>query len=177
MAGGIASAKVLTKTERQAQALSLRLQGLSYRAIAKAINKKQDEAAEVSQGKTKSVTYETVRKDILAALEVTKQKTAAEAEYYRDIELERLNMAMSAIASKVAKGDVQAVAQWVKISESRRKLLGLDAPVQLQVAQALDSAQDQFISLLEGALDAETFAKVTAAAVAIAEASAAAETN
>ena len=167
MAGGKRSATKVHRAQRTKQFLSWRCQGLSIRAIADRYN----ETAE------KSISHTTVQNDINRELKTLAEQSQKEASYYREIELQRLNMAMSAIAAKVAKADIGAVTQWVKISESRRKLLGLDAPVQLQVQQALESEQEQFISLLESALDAETFAKVSAAAVAIAEASAAAETN
>jgi hypothetical protein len=167
MPRGASTASTITKAQRVKQFVSLRTQGLSYRAIADAWQKQTG----------KKISQTTVQTDIVAELKKIAEQTRGEAEHYQQIELTRLDMAMSAIAKKVAGGDVMAVSVWVRISESRRKLLGLDAPVQLQVQQQLATQQDQFINMLEAALDAETFAKVTAAAVAIAEASAAAETN
>ena len=164
---GASSAPAISKAQRVKQFVSLRTQGLSYRAIAEAWQKQTG----------KKISQTTVQTDIVAELQKIAEQTRWEAKHYQQLELTRLDMAMSAIAKQVAAGEVNAVNAWVKISESRRKLLGLDAPVQLQVQQQLATQQDQFINMLEAALDAETFAKVTAAAVAIAEASAAAETN
>lgn len=167
MAGGAGTGVKLNKAQRVKTFVSMRTQGLSYRAIADAWEKQ-------TGGK---ISYKTVHNDIVKELKAIAEQTKGEAEHYRQIELTRLDMAMSAISKLVASGDVNAVNAWVKISESRRKLLGLDAPVQLQVQQQLETQQDQFFNMLESVLDAETFAKVAAAAVAIAEASAAAETN
>ena len=49
--------------------------------------------------------------------------------------------------------------------------------MQLQVQQQMETNTEQFLDSLESRLDAETFAKVSAAAVAIVEASALAELN
>lgn len=144
-----------------------RAQGLSYRKISEAW---LDETGE-------KISHATVSNDIAGELEKIAVLSRSEAEHYREMELMRLDMAMSAIAAKVSKGQVDAVREWVKISESRRKLLGIDAPVQLQVAQHREADQEEFISLLEASLDDETFAKVAEAASNIAQAYAAAEAN
>jgi hypothetical protein len=47
------------------------------------------------------------------------------------MELERLDMAQQALAAHLETGDPQIVNSWVKVSESRRKLLGLDAPTKI----------------------------------------------
>lgn len=44
------------------------------------------------------------------------------------LEVERLDVALRAIAQKVQRGNLQAVDRWVRLSETRRKLLGLDSP-------------------------------------------------
>ena len=129
--------------------MSLRAQGLSYRAIA--------DAWEKQTGKTVSKT--TVQNDIARELQSLSEQTRSEAKHYRDIELIRLDMAMSAIAKKVSSGDVAAVNAWVKISESRRKLLGLDAPVQLQVQQGLESELNGLIEFLQGTVSQAAYSE------------------
>lgn len=167
MAGGSRSAATIAKAQRVKQFVSLRTQGLSYRAIA--------DAWERQTGK--KISKSTVQNDIAGELKSLAEQTRGEVEHYRDIELIRLDMAMSAIAKKVSSGDIAAGQLWVKISESRRKLLGLDAPIQLQVQQMLEARQDEFIDLLEHTLDTETFDKVAAAVIQIAEASSRSELN
>jgi hypothetical protein len=57
------------------------------------------------------------------------------AEFNRLVEDTRLNMAAKAIAPQVKRGDLRAVRQWVLISESRRKLLGLDLTKTVSLAE------------------------------------------
>lgn len=44
----------------------------------------------------------------------------------RALELQRLEMALLAIITKVRQGDVAAIDRWLRICESRRRLLGLN---------------------------------------------------
>ena len=62
------------------------------------------------------------------------EETRAEADELRTLEAERLDLAMRAIVGKVKTGDKDAVSAWIRLSESRRKLLGLDAPTQAAVS-------------------------------------------
>jgi hypothetical protein len=98
--------------ERRQRALDLRKNGATYRQIA-------DTLAVSLQ-----VAYEDVQRPLaeLAALEQTS------AEELRTMELMRLDAAQLALAPKMKLGDPQVVNAWVRVSESRRKLLGLDAP-------------------------------------------------
>lgn len=57
----------------------------------------------------------------------TKRHTTSAAEYVA-LELERLDAAQFALFQHLDAGDPQIINSWVKVSESRRKLLGLDAP-------------------------------------------------
>ena len=43
-----------------------------------------------------------------------------------------------ALASRVKAGDIHAIDRWIRLSESRRRLLGLDAPEQTLVGAAPD---------------------------------------
>jgi len=45
----------------------------------------------------------------------------------RALELQRLETALHALVSKVHEGDLAAIDRWLKLCESRRKLLGLNA--------------------------------------------------
>lgn len=109
--------------ERRVKALELRKRGKSYRAIAAVL--------EISEAQS--------HRDVHAALAALTELEQASAEEYRQMELERLDVALLALLPKLNAGNVDAVNAWVRISESRRKLLGLDAPAALNVSGALTS--------------------------------------
>lgn len=95
--------------EDRLRALELRQQGLSYRAIGAEIGKSSSQA----------------HKYVARAL----QETTAEAvDDLRRLEGERLDAAQYAIWPQVMAGDVAALNGFIRLSERRAKLLGLDAP-------------------------------------------------
>lgn len=98
--------------ERKLKALELRKARASYRAIGKALNVSGVQAYRYVQ----------------SALAEIAAKTSENAEQLRNLELESLDMAAVAIAKQVKNGEIAAIAEWRRLSESRRKLLGLDAP-------------------------------------------------
>ena len=102
----------LGTAERHVSAFELRKQGFSYRDIGATLG---------VAGKT---AFEDVRKG-LAELAATRLESAAE---YVTMELEHLDMAQQALHQHLESGDPQIINAWIKVSESRRKLLGLDAP-------------------------------------------------
>lgn len=97
--------------ERQAQALQLRKQGMSYDEIAQALGYADRSGA-----------YVAVRSALSSILEPA-------VEELRDVEGEALNVAQEAIWQKVVKGDLSAVNTFLRISERRARLFGLDKPV------------------------------------------------
>jgi hypothetical protein len=101
--------------ERRIKALELRKAAVSYRAI----------------GDTLGVSEAQAHRDVQEALAALVEQERSSAEELRQLELERLDMAALAIVPQVRKGGLAAVAQWVRLSESRRKLLGLDAPTKV----------------------------------------------
>ena len=167
MAGGSRSAAKIARAQRAQRLVSLRTQGLPYRAIAETWEK------ETGQKISKS----TVQNDIVSELKKLTEQTTAEMEYYRALELTRLNLAMSAICLKVSQGHVGAVAQWVKISESRRKLLGLDAPIQIQVQKAVESELNALLDFLKNNISSEAYSEFMDAASLFQERSSVAATN
>lgn len=128
--------------EEQRQCWELRLRGLSIRQI----------AARTGLGKS------TVENRLRSEFEAYRQDTAEYRDLYIQLELERLDAAQSAVLAVleanhllVADGRVvhhqgaplpdsgpvlAAVREWRMISESRRKLLGLDAPAKATVTHA-----------------------------------------
>ena len=101
--------------ERQQQAMDLRKSGETYRAIAKALG----------------VSVETAYSDVQTGLRETIALRDKDAEEYREQELTRIDAMLKAIWSKVEAGEPQAVEVARKLSESRRKLLGIDAPTKI----------------------------------------------
>jgi hypothetical protein len=55
------------------------------------------------------------------------------AEEVRRLELERYDHWLSRLAPAIKRGDTKAIGTALRISEARRKLLGIDAPQQVSV--------------------------------------------
>ena len=101
--------------ERQKEALSLRLVGLSYDAIAERL-----------EFANRSGAFRAVQ----AALKKTLQEPADEL---RTLELERLDSMLLPMMAQAKKGNQGAVDRVLRIMERRAKLLGLDAPTKQEV--------------------------------------------
>jgi hypothetical protein len=134
--------------EREAQVVRLRRQGMTWDMISEQVGYASASAAHWAyQRAAKRV----VQEDIDAI---------------RRIETERLDIAQSAIWSRVLNGELQAVQTFVRIQERRAKLLGLDQPFKQQVeittydASTIDSEIARLVQFLnsgtQGALDAPT---------------------
>jgi hypothetical protein len=107
----------LEAAERHVRAFELRKQGYSYREI----------------GATLGVSGKTVHEDVQRVLgELATQRLASAAEYVT-MELEHLDMAQQALVQHLSSGDPSIINAWVKVSESRRRLLGLDAPAKTAI--------------------------------------------
>lgn len=118
----VTSPKSVLAVEREAEAIQLRISGATFEEIGKALN----------------VTTEGARQALIRALEKTQEETKAGAEYLRELERLRLErMVMSAMPQALG-GVLDAISQVRQLSESIRRLLGLD----------LASARISFISPL-----------------------------
>lgn len=106
--------------ERREAAFQLRVNGLSYRQI----------------GQRLGISEATSHKYVQQVMEKLEAQTLALAEKYRALELQRLDRLWVGSFQAALEGDQAAVNACLKISESRRKLLGLDSPVQAEVAIA-----------------------------------------
>ena len=71
-----------------------------------------------------------VVKAVQRGLAELKAETAADAAVLRTIEAARLDTAQAAIWPAVLKGDLGAIDRFVRVSQRRAALLGLDAPTQ-----------------------------------------------
>lgn len=103
---------------RREQALELRADGLSYRDIGKALD----------------VSHEQARRDVQTAMVTATEELKRRAQHLLAIEYERLEAPVEGLMPRVTEGDPQAIAVWIRLSESRRKLLGLDAPTRADIA-------------------------------------------
>lgn len=97
---------------RRFQALELRKAGLSLANIAATLH----------------VSASQVGRDLRQALELVHKAETLRLTHLRLLESERLDTASLAIARKVKQGDISAIDRWLKLSEARRKLLGIDQP-------------------------------------------------
>lgn len=111
-----ATSQQLKAVDRQIQALKLRQAGVSYEEIAKVLGYKGPSGA-----------FQAVK----SAMKKTLQEPAAEL---RMLELGRLDEALKAIWTKVKKGDLFAIDRYLKISERRSRLLGLDARQEINLS-------------------------------------------
>ncbi len=146
--------------DRRLTALNMRREGATFESIATAIAARYDQPAY-----SKSNAY----KDVCAALQEATTVRKNSAEELIALELERLDYYLLKIAGEVRKGNLKAIATAIKINESRRKLLGLDAPVQVQIEQGVETELRQVVDALEASLPKEVFDQVLDAIVQITE--------
>lgn len=103
--------------QRQMLALELRIKGLSYRAIADRLK----------------CSHETVRLDIEGELKRLADLNIEKAAELRELELVRLDKIIYSLSNWVESGNIGAASVYIKASERRSKLLGLDAPTKHEV--------------------------------------------
>jgi len=111
-----AASKNLKAAERRAEAFRLRKQGRSYSAIGSAL------------GCSKQYAHRMVQKELSAIERLTETRAAS----LRALESERLDRAQESIWTEIEAGNLGAVSTFLRISERRSKLLGLDAPTSIQ---------------------------------------------
>lgn len=97
--------------ERHVRAFELRKTGASYRDIAYQLG----------------VSVAQAHEDVQRVLGELHALALTGAQDYVNLELERLDAAQFALYQHLDSGDPQVINSWVRVSESRRKLLGLDA--------------------------------------------------
>lgn len=112
-----AAAKEAAHEAAQWQALDLRIKGLSYRRIAE----------------TMLVSTPTAFRYVQSAQASLREAIREKAEELRDLELARLDALTETYHPRAVEGDMAAAALCIKVSESRRKLLGIDAPTEQRV--------------------------------------------
>jgi hypothetical protein len=108
----------IKSAELEKRATELRLAGYTYRKIAEIIG---------------NVTHVSVYKAVLRSLKRNQEETLENAEMLRAIEQERLERLIAAADVKAQAGDIAAIEVVRKLSESLRKLNGIDAPAKQDV--------------------------------------------
>lgn len=107
-----------------ADAASLRLEALALRRRGRSYRKIADELG---------VSLTTAHRYVTTELERLAKECGEEAAIVRQMELDRLDVALDALADRIEQGDDRAVATMLRIQERRAKLLGLDSPDRQQV--------------------------------------------
>lgn len=107
---------------RAVKALQMRRDGMTYLEIATNLG----------------VHESTACRDIHKQLKRLNKRNLEEAKYLQDLELERLDGLLHALKGGVAKGDPKSVEVARKLSESRRKMLGLDKPQKIELTDVRD---------------------------------------
>lgn len=112
---------------RRAQAIQMRLAGLTYDVIAQRLKYSSRQAA---------------AKDIERALAVALRDANRSAEEFREVELMRLDRLQAAAWATAIQGDPRAIHACLQVIDRRCKLLGLDAPQRHEVLtiDTLDAA-------------------------------------
>lgn len=127
-------------TQRRARALELRTQGATHAQIAEDL----------------CVSEERARQLVLEALKEVAAHTQEVAAHWRDLELERLERVHQSLAAALVDAEPAVAskicAQIVRASESRRKLLGLDAPTKVQVEAEVAPLDAERVQQLRAAL-------------------------
>ena len=104
--------------ERAKKALELRKKGMRYEAIAQTLGYS-------SRGNA--------HKAVMKELELLAKECREEAAQVRDLELQRLDDLFLAAWKAIADGSESAIDRALRVSESRRKLMGLDAAQKVDV--------------------------------------------
>jgi hypothetical protein len=114
----------------------LRLQGYSIRQIAVLATQRLGR----NLGKSRVAQLLTIEAD---------ERQAAPREAVRQYELDRLDRLLVFLEPRLRDGDPGAITTAVRLSESRRKLLGLDAPQQVTVDATVHEVTQEDLALAE----------------------------
>jgi len=109
-----------TAAKRRMRVLEMRKAGLNFQAIANNVK----------------VSSTQVIRDFKRALDEVACGRVLTIQTERSLELQRLEIAMLAIIPKVRQGELPAIDRWLRLCESRRRLLGLN----MKSAKSLKSA-------------------------------------
>jgi hypothetical protein len=108
---------MLEAREREVRAFELRKMGASYRAIGRDL------------GISQTAAHDAIMR-VLARLAAQTEKHTREL---RQMEVERLDAALLVVMPMVRRGDLPAVDRMIRLVDARARLLGLNAPAQVEV--------------------------------------------
>ena len=112
----------IKSTELEKRATALRLTGLTYREISAQLG----------------VSHVSCYRAVLRSIDRNRKQTAENVDVLRNIEQARLERLIAAADAKAQDGDIAAIDVVRKLSESLRKLNGLDAPAKTDVTSGGD---------------------------------------
>lgn len=117
--------QICNAADQRAKALDLRIEGYSFREI----------------GKKLDISVASAFNYVTEALDELKAVTLTKAEHLRDLELSKLDSleaeARKRLAASTDPDNAKLSSVVLKIMESRRKLLGLDAPTKIETSGSL----------------------------------------
>jgi hypothetical protein len=119
---------------RRVDAAELRARGKSYREIGAALG----------------VSHTQAENDVRAGLKALQGDLVKKTAQLVQLELVRLELPLSMLVERIAAGDLDALEQWRKLSDARRKLLGLDAPEKHHVTRDYDDEIARILAQLAG---------------------------
>lgn len=124
--------------KRRREALEMRTRAMTYQQIADALK----------------VSISTAYGDVKAELEKLQEETAEDAREVLRLELDRLDKAAAALASKVEEGDTRAIDSWLRIMDRRARYLGLDSAQRIEAKHDfgvdLDAVRRKIARKIEG---------------------------
>lgn len=113
--------------EKARQAVALRRTGMMWDDIARAVGYKGRSGA-----------YDAVRRFM-------REYPREDAEALRDMEADRLDEAQQALWPAVLRGEVRATEVWIKLSERRSRLCGMDKPERKELTVLTEDVVDKAI--------------------------------
>jgi hypothetical protein len=162
------SSKNLQIGKRRSQAVKLRSTGATLEMVAAAIAKEFDLP---KYGKVQAF------RDIDFGLKELNTECRHNAEEYRRQALERLEEMLFRLQPKIKIGETKSIDAAVRIIDRQSKLLGLDAPIQIQVEELVDQELHLLVQGLQNLLPQDTYLQVLGAIEKIGDRAAAAGNN
>jgi hypothetical protein len=140
--------KAINIVDRRRKALELRRAGDTYESIAQAISKEL---------KLKNYSRSRAFEDVRFALEELNREFSLEAQELRRLETEKIDRLESALWPLALVGNVKAADALKGLMDRRARLLGLDAPIQLLVDQAVNQELAQAVDRLQGLMSPSAY--------------------
>jgi hypothetical protein len=162
------SAQQLIIDERRTKVVQLRKSGATLAAIAKVISSEFD---------APKYCEKSAHRDVMESLKLINQSYRMSTEEYRQLELERLDDYLFRLQVKLRMGDVPATLAALKIGERRAKLMGLEAPIQIQIDEGIKSELTIAIDLLEAKMSPDSYRELLSGLREIGESAAMAGSN